>query len=275
VNTGHHTPLKGSVSVGKDTVSDEGTIVIISRTAILLGEEGKPIVKLPAREQLVKSGVGAEHKRSGTNDLYILPLVKAMKVTGSSEAIVVADATTPYRLLVEVLYSLGQAGIGRYHLMVMKKSDPTIKPWTEPEPQAVPRKPSLPAIRGKTPLGLTVAISPTGIDLNTKAGSLATGCQKLGPSLTVPKRGNDYDYRALLSCLVHVKSEYPKETRATITATAEIEHRYVIRVVALLTGTKSQPLFSATSFKAPSSKPGDKSGATKTGRAVPIPGPTF
>ena len=37
----------------------------------------------------------------------------------SSEAIVIVDETTPYRLLMEVLYTLGQSSFGKYHLMVM------------------------------------------------------------------------------------------------------------------------------------------------------------
>jgi hypothetical protein len=31
-----------------------------------------------------------------------------------------ADATTPYRLLIEVLFTLGQNEFGKYHLMVMQ-----------------------------------------------------------------------------------------------------------------------------------------------------------
>ena len=38
----------------------------------------------------------------------------------SSEAIIVAHSATPYRLLIEVLFTLGQSEFGRYHLLVMK-----------------------------------------------------------------------------------------------------------------------------------------------------------
>ena len=31
-----------------------------------------------------------------------------------------ADRTTPYRLLIEVLFTLGQSEFGKYHLMVMQ-----------------------------------------------------------------------------------------------------------------------------------------------------------
>ena len=37
----------------------------------------------------------------------------------TSEAIIIADTTTPYRLLIEVLFTLGQSEFGKYHLMVL------------------------------------------------------------------------------------------------------------------------------------------------------------
>ena len=40
-----------------------------------------------------------------------------------AEAIIIADATTPYRLLVEVMFTLGQNQFGTYHLMVMQAKD--------------------------------------------------------------------------------------------------------------------------------------------------------
>jgi len=127
-----------SRSFMKGEPSDQGVILIISKSAILLSEEGKPVLTLPSREQLAQSGVDARHKRSGPNDLYIVPLAnrlmnarkadKAVRAargldTRTSEAIIIADASTPYRLLIEVLYTLGQSEFGRYHLMVMKRSD--------------------------------------------------------------------------------------------------------------------------------------------------------
>ena len=38
----------------------------------------------------------------------------------SSEAIIIADNSTPYRLFVEVLFTLGQNEFGKYHLMVLQ-----------------------------------------------------------------------------------------------------------------------------------------------------------
>src|SRR3569623_680430 len=70
-------------------------------------------------------------------DLNITPLVdilekharkekKGAELTGNpweAQLMLVADQTTPYRLLTEVLYSCGQAGYGNYRLLVLKSRD--------------------------------------------------------------------------------------------------------------------------------------------------------
>src|SRR5215510_13302919 len=122
------------VSIMTTEPAQEGVVVIISKSQILVGDDTSPIVLLPSRESLAQSGVDAKYKRSGPNDLFIVPLAnalqhardtdKAIRVAkgldpSSSEAIVVADSTTPYRLLIEVLFTLGQSEFGKYHLMVL------------------------------------------------------------------------------------------------------------------------------------------------------------
>jgi biopolymer transport protein ExbD len=122
------------VSVMSSEPSEDGVVVIVSKSQILVGENPEPIVLLPSREQLAQSGVDAKYKRSGPNDLYIVPLANALSSAretdkrvrtakgldaATSEAIIVADGTTPYHLLIEVLFTLGQSEFGKYHLMVI------------------------------------------------------------------------------------------------------------------------------------------------------------
>ena len=73
-------------------------------------------------------------KRDGENGYYITPLVELLEkharrekrvaeLTGSkfeAQLLLVADQTTPYRLLSEVIYSCGQAGYANYRLLVLK-----------------------------------------------------------------------------------------------------------------------------------------------------------
>ena len=76
-------------------------------------------------------------KRDGENGYYITPLVdilekhakrekKVAELTGQkfeAQLMLVADQTTPYRLLTEIIYSCGQAGYANYRLLVLKARD--------------------------------------------------------------------------------------------------------------------------------------------------------
>lgn len=125
------------VSVMSSDPAQEGVVVLISKSQILVGDNPEPVVEYSSREQLAQHGVDAQYKRSGPNDMYIVPLAKVLTDireidkqvraakgvdAATSEAIIVADETTPFRLLIEVLFTLGQSEFGKYHLMVMSGS---------------------------------------------------------------------------------------------------------------------------------------------------------
>jgi biopolymer transport protein ExbD len=73
-------------------------------------------------------------KRDGENGYYITPLVEILEkhakrekkvadMTGNkfdAQLMIIADQTTPYRLLTEIIYSCGQAGYANYRLVVLK-----------------------------------------------------------------------------------------------------------------------------------------------------------
>jgi biopolymer transport protein ExbD len=120
-------------SVIKTQPHQEGVVVTVSKTQILVGDE--KVMTLPGRESTAQTGVGARFKRGGPNDLYIVPLGSALQAArktdvavrkakgldpSSSEAIIIADRGTPYRLFIEVLFTLGQSEFGKYHLMVIQ-----------------------------------------------------------------------------------------------------------------------------------------------------------
>jgi biopolymer transport protein ExbD len=125
--------LRLPTSITKTDPHQEGVTLTISKSQILVGDQ--KIISLPGRESQVLTGVGAQHKRGGPNDLYIVPLgnvlqnarrtdVAIRRAKGldpsSSEAIIIADRGTPYRLFIEVLFTLGQSEFGKYHLMVIQ-----------------------------------------------------------------------------------------------------------------------------------------------------------
>jgi biopolymer transport protein ExbD len=117
-------------SVLTTEASQEGLPIMISKSHIVVDDN--VVCPVPAD---ASHGVEAKYKKSGPNDLEIVPLENAAKswrdrdrqvraATGkdpnASEAIVIADKATPYRLLVEVLFTLGASEISKYHLMVMQ-----------------------------------------------------------------------------------------------------------------------------------------------------------
>lgn len=127
-------PQSGDLSLPKSVLTSEaaqdGVPVIISRSQIVVDDN--IICPVPAD---ATHGVEGKYKRSGPNDLYIVPLANTLQswrerdrqvraATGKdqsfSEAIIIADSNTPYRLLVEVLFTLGQTEFSRHHLMVLQ-----------------------------------------------------------------------------------------------------------------------------------------------------------
>jgi biopolymer transport protein ExbD len=130
-------------SVIRTEAAQEGVVIVLSKTQILVGDDPNPVITLPGRDQLAQSGVDGRYKRGGINDHLIVPLAKALSHARetdkairtakgvdatSSEAVLVADATTPFRLLIEVLYTAGTCEFTKYHLMVRSgKSAPTAR----------------------------------------------------------------------------------------------------------------------------------------------------
>ncbi|HTQ05093.1 MAG TPA: biopolymer transporter ExbD [Polyangiaceae bacterium] len=125
--------LRLPTSVAKTDPHQEGVTVTLSKSQILVGDQ--KILALPGRESQAQTGVGAQNKRGGPNDLYIVPLGNVLQTArrtdvalrrakgldpSTSEAIIIADRGTPYRLFIEVLFTLGQSEFGKYHLMVMQ-----------------------------------------------------------------------------------------------------------------------------------------------------------
>jgi biopolymer transport protein ExbD len=125
--------LRLPASIMKKAPAQEGVLVTVSKTQILVGDD--KVLTLPGRESLAQAGVDARFKRNGPNDLFIVPLGNALMAArktdvavrrakgldpSASEAIIIADKSTPYRLLMEVMFTLGQSEYGKYHIMVMQ-----------------------------------------------------------------------------------------------------------------------------------------------------------
>jgi biopolymer transport protein ExbD len=109
----------------------EGLVIIVSKSQMIVGES----VVCPVPPDAPQYGVEAKYKRGSRNDYFIVPLGSALQAwrdsdkrirmaTGKdpshSEAILIADVATPYRLLTEVMYTLGQTEFSKFHMMVLQ-----------------------------------------------------------------------------------------------------------------------------------------------------------
>jgi biopolymer transport protein ExbD len=109
----------------------EGLVVLVSKSQIIVGET----VVCPVPPDAPQYGVEAKYKRGSRSDYFIVPLGSALQswrdtdkrirmATGKdpsqSEAILIADTSTPYRLLTEVMFTLGQTEFAKFHMMVLQ-----------------------------------------------------------------------------------------------------------------------------------------------------------
>jgi hypothetical protein len=100
-------------------------------------------------------------------------------------------------------------------------------------------------------LNLSAFITSQGVSLKTSSGNVSTGCQDVGAGITVPKAGEEYDYKALTACakrLKNARSEFKEETQVTITANPGIEYQTVIGVMDALRGDGEEELFPEVHF---------------------------
>jgi biopolymer transport protein ExbD len=125
--------LPKSVLATEPDSEPEGLALIVSKTQILAGDN----VVCPVPQDAAQYGLEAKYKRGSRNDFFIVPLGSALQswrdtdkrirmATGkdpsTSEAILIVDTNTPYRVLTEVMYTLGQTEFAKFHLMVLQGS---------------------------------------------------------------------------------------------------------------------------------------------------------
>lgn len=123
--------LPKSILTTEPDSEPEGLPVLVSRSQIIVGET----VVCPVPPDAAQYGIEAKYKRGSRNDYFIVPLGSALQAwrdtdkrirmaTGrdpsQSEAILIADVSTPYRLLTEIMYTLGQTEFSKFHMMVLQ-----------------------------------------------------------------------------------------------------------------------------------------------------------
>ncbi len=123
--------LPKSILATEPDSEPEGLAVLVSKSQLIVGET----VVCPVPPDASQYGIEAKYKRGSRNDYFIVPLGSALQswrdtdkrirmATGrdptQSEAILIADVSTPYRLLTEVMFTLGQSEFSKFHMMVLQ-----------------------------------------------------------------------------------------------------------------------------------------------------------
>ncbi|MCC6662249.1 MAG: biopolymer transporter ExbD [Polyangiaceae bacterium] len=106
-----------------------------------------------------------------------------------------------------------------------------------------------------TALNLTIFIVNEGFSLKASGGNIAPGCEGAGPGITIPKKGNQYDFELLNTCAARLKKaspEFDDETQVFITANPGTEYQTIVQVLdAVRTTPQGESLFTDANFKVP------------------------
>jgi biopolymer transport protein ExbD len=99
-------------------------------------------------------------------------------------------------------------------------------------------------------LHLTAIVTAEGVALKTSGGSLARGCETLGPGITVPNVAGTYDLVGLTACARRLKREAAavNEGQVTVTASPNVPYEAVVGVMDALRADAEGALFPEVSL---------------------------
>lgn len=102
-----------------------------------------------------------------------------------------------------------------------------------------------PASQQEPSLNLNVTLTDGGIIVTGSGGKLAPGCQDVssGRVMTVPKKGNEYDWEALTDCATKIKARFSDETEVIVGADPMIHYQYIVAAMDALRRNEQQLLF--------------------------------
>jgi tRNA A-37 threonylcarbamoyl transferase component Bud32 len=260
-----------TLPVSTSTIRDSRhavTTVVVARRKAFVGSDPLPVVEYPeGLGALAASGFPASVKRSGPNDLYVIPLANSLDHwrdvdrasrleagpldDDSTPLAVLMDGAAPYRALIEVLFTAGQSNFGFYELGA-RAADGSLVWITSTPPRIgggrVREDPS-----GK--LNLSVWITKAGIALKSTGGAIAPGCNDVvhgsGAGVTLPNASDDYDLAGLAACARRLKGAsvaFRSEEQVTLTANPAIEYRTIIAVMDALRADAAGALFPEVHF---------------------------
>jgi hypothetical protein len=213
--------------------------VVIDSSGIRLQGDVGPLVPMPADPA---KGADAVYKRSGPNDLYLVPLAQALEREAAAGRLshplrVIADEQVAYRVLLEMLYTAGQTKVAEF-LICEQQCDARSFSFVAPKPGPPPHG-------LEHGLHLTAVVAAAGSAVKSMGGNMAPGCHGVGSGVAIPRSGSSLDLAAFSTCISTLKTSDPgfaAEDTATLVASADTPLREVMSVALALQGP-SKSLF--------------------------------
>jgi biopolymer transport protein ExbD len=228
----------------------DALIVVLSREGLSLGKDGPILAMADVDPAAWSDGFDTKYKRASRNDLYLVPLGTALQAAypGAATAptvVIAADASIPYRMLHEVLYTLGQASVTTGNLLVRSG---LVIPFTfDASPLADQVRRAHQALVPGAPIQLQLQVIVTtrrtpGFVISAAGREMGPGCREAGEGAAVPNPGNLGDlylFAGLTACATTIKSSEPrfaKETHVTITADGNVKMQTLVSTIDALRG---------------------------------------
>jgi biopolymer transport protein ExbD len=202
--------------------------VLVSRQSIMLEGDASSTIALPPPERWAL-GVDGSYKGTGPNDLYLVPLAAALERIRQAKGAPLAvafDASIPYRIVVEVLFTAGQADYGQYHLVTRTAAG--LGAILTVPPRVGSARPSV------RTLNLAVFVTSLGMAVKTSGGNVAPGCAGAGPGIALPRSPTGLDLAGLSACAALVRaqdSSFATETTAVVVANPGVPFGEVVAVM--------------------------------------------
>ncbi len=228
---------------------ENDAIVRIEKDAVLFGSE-----RLIALEGDRSKGAAASYKRSGPNDLYLVPLAERIATARGDGRLknaltIVVEPDTPYRVVFEVLFTAGQSEVGHFDLREGSTDGRLLS--TDPPKVHVPT----PMIEGSAAppaaLNLVVLLVQDGVSVKVAVGNVAPGCDSIGRGLAFPRVDGKLDVTGVAACAQKLKKAEPRfanESSFTLTANPATPFRELVDVALALEDPKAASPFKEVYF---------------------------
>lgn len=221
---------------------DAGPALASPRVDIVIDARGTRLsdsdtVLVPAGSDPAR-GADAAYKRSGPNDLYLVPLVEPMRRALADKTMtlpvrVVADERTPYRTLLEALFTAGQNEVSEFELCEKRCE---LRSFSFRPPSLKDQR--LPSLDRPT-FSFSVIIVADGFLVKAMGASVGPGCDGIGRGITIPRAAGAIDVAALERCAAKLRAKdaaFADDPLATLSANGEIPFHDVMDAALALRG---------------------------------------